>query len=41
MPDKLRENHSVEKLSDSGDWWLVRTRGGYVGWVFASFLTPA
>jgi N-acetylmuramoyl-L-alanine amidase/Bacterial SH3 domain len=37
---ELRENAMVEKLSESGDWWQVRTRGGHVGWVFSSFLGP-
>ena len=37
----LRENTVVEKLSESGDWWQVRTLAGFVGWVFSSFLTPA
>lgn len=37
---ELRERTIVEKLSESGDWWQVRTLGGHVGWVFASYLTP-
>ena len=37
---KLRENALVEKLSESDDWWLVRTKGGYVGWIYSSFLAP-
>jgi hypothetical protein len=37
---ELPENTVVEKLSTSGDWWLVRTPAGFVGWVFSSFLTP-
>jgi hypothetical protein len=38
---ELRENMVVEKLSEAGDWWEVRTTGGYIGWVYSSFLTPA
>jgi hypothetical protein len=38
---ELREGTVVEKLSESDDWWQVRTRGGHVGWVFSSFLSPA
>jgi hypothetical protein len=38
---ELRENSVVEKLSEDGDWWQVRTSGGFVGWVFSSFLEPA
>jgi hypothetical protein len=37
----LPENTIVEKLSESGNWWQVRTRGGFVGWVFSSFLQPS
>jgi hypothetical protein len=38
---ELRENLVVEKLSESGDWWQVRTPSGHVGWVFSSFFVPA
>lgn len=37
----LPENTVVEKLSESGDWWRVRTLGGFIGWVYSSFLEPA
>jgi hypothetical protein len=37
---ELAEGIIVEKLSESGDWWQVRTTGGFVGWVFSSFLAP-
>ena len=37
----LPENTVVEKLSESGNWWLVRTPAGFVGWVFSEFLQPA
>lgn len=36
----LVESTVVEKLSESGPWWQVRTRGGFVGWVYSSFLKP-
>ena len=36
----LPERSVVERLIADGNWWLVRTRAGYVGWVFSKFLTP-
>ena len=36
----LPERSRVERLAAVGDWWQVRTTGGYVGWVFSDFLTP-
>jgi len=36
----LTENTVVEKLSESDGWWQIRTPGGFVGWVFSSFLKP-
>ncbi len=38
---ELPENTVVEKLNDDGDWWQVRTPGGFVGWVSSEFLKPA
>jgi hypothetical protein len=37
---QLPENTVVEKLSENGDWWLVRTPAGFVGWVWSEFLQP-
>ena len=34
----LPEGSPVEKLSAEGEWWQVRTRGGYVGWVHSAYL---
>jgi hypothetical protein len=37
---ELKEAVVVETLSKSGDWWMVRTPAGFVGWVYSSFLAP-
>jgi hypothetical protein len=31
----------VERLAMVGGWWQVRTKAGFVGWVWSSYLTPA
>lgn len=36
----LPERSVVERIAVIGDWWQVRTRAGFVGWVFSKFLTP-
>lgn len=36
----LPERTVVERLGVVDDWWRVRTRLGFVGWVFSSFLKP-
>ena len=36
----LPERSVVERIAVVGDWWQVRTRAGFVGWVFSRFLTP-
>lgn len=35
---ELPEGTLVERLGIDGHWWRVRTPGGFVGWVFSSFL---
>lgn len=35
---ELPENTVVEQLGISGEWWQVRTPGGFVGWVNSAFL---
>lgn len=35
---ELKEGVVVEFLAADGHWWRVRTPGGFVGWVFSSFL---
>jgi hypothetical protein len=37
----LPERTVVERLGVVDNWWRVRTRLGFVGWVFSSFLKPA
>lgn len=36
----LPERSVVEQIAVVGRWWQVRTRAGFVGWVFSDFLTP-
>ena len=36
----LPERSLVERLAVVGNWWQVRTRAGYVGWVFGRYLAP-
>ncbi|MEL7470691.1 MAG: N-acetylmuramoyl-L-alanine amidase [Pseudomonadota bacterium] len=36
----LPERSVVERIAVVGNWWQVRTRAGFVGWVFSKFLTP-
>lgn len=36
----LPERTVVERLGVVDEWWRVRTRLGFVGWVFSSFLKP-
>lgn len=36
----LPERSIVERMAVVGNWWQVRTRAGFVGWVFSKFLTP-
>ncbi|MEO1490953.1 MAG: N-acetylmuramoyl-L-alanine amidase [Pseudomonadota bacterium] len=36
----LPERSIVEQIAVVGRWWQVRTRAGFVGWVFSDFLTP-
>ena len=36
----LPERTVVERIGVFGEWWQVRTRLGFVGFVFSSFLTP-
>lgn len=36
----LPERTVVERLGVVDQWWRVRTRLGFVGWVFSDFLTP-
>lgn len=36
----LPERTVVERLGVDGEWWRVRTRLGYVGYVHSGFLTP-
>ena len=36
----LPERSVVERLAVVGNWWQVRTRAGFVGWVFSKFLSP-
>jgi len=38
---ELVENTIVERTSELGDWWQVRTPGGYIGWVHSYYLAPA
>jgi hypothetical protein len=37
---QLAEDTIVEKLSEDGGWWQVRTPNGFVGWVWSEFLRP-
>jgi hypothetical protein len=37
----LPEGAVVERLAMVGGWWQVRTKAGFVGWVWSSYLTPA
>lgn len=37
----LPEGTVVEKIGESGGWFNVRTPGGYVGFVWSGYLTPA
>jgi hypothetical protein len=37
----LPEGTKVERLAIIDGWWQVRTSGGYVGWVWSSFLRAA
>ncbi|MEZ5778468.1 MAG: N-acetylmuramoyl-L-alanine amidase [Paracoccaceae bacterium] len=34
----LPERSIVERIAVIGNWWQVRTRAGYVGWVFSDYL---
>ena len=36
----LPERTTVEFISAVGHWWRVRTRLGFVGWVWSDFLKP-
>ncbi len=37
---ELPERTTVEFISAIGHWWQVRTRLGYVGWVWSEYLKP-
>ncbi len=37
----LPEGAIVERLAMDDGWWKVRTKAGYVGWVWSSYLVPA
>lgn len=37
---ELPERTTVEFIAAVGHWWQVRTRLGYVGWVWSEFLKP-
>ncbi len=36
----LPERSIVERIAVVDNWWQVRTRAGFVGWVFSKFLEP-
>lgn len=36
----LPEGAVVERMAIIGGWWQVRSKAGFVGWVWSSYLTP-